>query len=97
MLFRLSGEETEITGWRVLHDIHFWIEQNDCITEDYNLQVKNSLDEEWRLADKVEDNRELIREHKLTIPVKARYVRLEITKPEQNGRLGSRIREFEVF
>lgn len=91
------GEETEITGWRVLHDIHFWIEQNDCITEDYNLQVKNSLEEEWRLADKVEDNRELVREHKLPIPVKARYVRLEITKPEQNGRLGSRIREFEVF
>lgn len=86
--------ETLVKGWSVLHA---GMESLDYITKEYSLQVRNSLEDEWQTVDTVYDNLELETERLLKEPVKARYVRLNVTKPDQSEGNTVRIYEFVVF
>lgn len=88
------GKETSVRGWTVFHA---GMESLDYITKEYSLQVRNSLDEEWKTVDTVYDNLELETERLLKEPLTARYVRLNITKPDQSEGVTARIYEFLVF
>lgn len=87
-------DEVEVKGWTVLHA---GVESLNYITKEYSLQVRDSSDQEWKTVDTVYDNLELQTERFLKEPVKARYVRLNITKPDQNEGIKARIYEFVVF
>ena len=87
-------DEVEIKGWSVLHA---GVESLNYITKEYSLQVRNSSDEQWKTVDTVYDNLELQTERLLKEPVKARFVRLDIAKPDQNDGIKARIYEFVVF
>lgn len=87
-------KETVVKGWSVLHA---GMESLDYITKEYSLQVRNSADEEWKTVDTVYDNLELETERLLKEPVQARYVRLNVTKPDQSEGNTVRIYEFVVF
>ena len=87
-------KETTVRGWYVLHA---GMEKLDYITKEYSLQVRNTPDEEWKTVDTVYDNLELDTERMLKEPVKARYVRLNVTKPDQSEGMTVRIYEFSVF
>ena len=87
-------DEVEIKGWSVLHA---GVESLNYITKEYSLQVRNSPDEQWKTVDTVYDNLELQTERLLKEPVKARFVRLDIAKPDQNEGIKARIYEFVVF
>jgi alpha-mannosidase len=87
-------KETTVRGWYVLHA---GMEKLDYITKEYSLQVRNTPDEEWKTVDTVYDNLELDTERMLKEPVKARYVRLDVTKPDQSEGMTVRIYEFSVF
>jgi alpha-mannosidase len=84
----------EITGWYVMHA---GLEALDYITKEYSLQVRNTPDGEWQTVDTVSDNTALETERLLSEPVKARYVRLLVTKPDQSEGGTTRIYEFSVF
>jgi alpha-mannosidase len=86
--------EKTIKGWLVLHA---GVESLNYITKEYSLQVRNSLNEDWKTVDTVYDNIELQTERYLHEPVKARYVRLNVTKPDQYEGITTRIYEFVVF
>ena len=87
-------KQTTVRGWYVLHA---GMEKLDYITKEYSLQVRNSMDEEWKTVDTVYDNLELDTERLLKEPVQARYVRLNVTKPDQSEGNTVRIYEFVVF
>jgi alpha-mannosidase len=88
------GAEKEIRGWYVMHA---GLEDLDYITKEYSLQVRGSEDEEWRTVDTVTDNTALESDRTLSVPVKTRYVRLLVTKPDQSEGNTTRIYEFSVF
>jgi alpha-mannosidase len=73
------GAEKEIHGWYVMHA---GLEVLDYITKEYSLQVRGGENEEWRTVDTVADNNALETDRTLSEPVKARYVRLLVTKPD---------------
>ena len=87
------GETKEIKGWYVLHA---GLEDLDYITKEFCLQVKTDKDSEWQTVDSVSDNLSLETNRLLDHPVKARYVRLFITKPDQSEGHVARIYEFSV-
>ena len=87
-------KESVINGWSVLHA---GVESQNYITKEYSLQVRNSLDEPWITVDTVYDNEEYQTDRRLEEPVQARYVRLEVTKADQNDGVKVRIYEFVVF
>ena len=87
-------KETVIRGWSVLHA---GMESLKYITKEYSLQVRNTLDEEWKTVDSVYDNVAFETERLLKETVKARYVRLNVTKPDQDEGTTVRIYEFVVF
>ncbi len=86
--------EQEIKGWYVMHG---GLEDLDYITKEYSLQVKTNADGEWKTVDTAYDNTALETERLLKEPVKARYVRLLVTKPDQSEGNTTRIYEFSVF
>ena len=87
------GETKEIKGWYVLHA---GLEDLDYITKEFCLQVKTDKDSDWQTVDSVSDNLSLETNRLLDHPVKARYVRLFITKPDQSEGHVARIYEFAV-
>lgn len=88
------GKEYEIKGWRV---VHAGMESLDYITKEYALQVKMNENEEWQTVDHVTDNTALETDRQLAAPVKARYVRLFVTKPDQDEGTTVRLYEFQVY
>lgn len=88
------GAEKEIIGWYVMHA---GLENLDYITKEYSLQVRGAGDDEWRTVDTVVDNNALETDRTLSAPVRARYVRLLVTKPDQSEGNTTRIYEFSVF
>ncbi len=86
--------ETEIKGWYVMHA---GFEALDYISEEYSLQVSSSLEGEWKTVDTVYENSELETDRLLSEPVKARYVRLSLAKPDQSEGNTVRIYEFSVY
>lgn len=87
-------EDKEIRGWYVMHA---GLEALDYITKEYSLQVKGSGDAEWKTVDTVYENVELESDRLLQEPVKARYVRLSVAKPDQSEGNVVRIYEFSVY
>lgn len=87
------GTLREIHGWSVLHATH---ESSSYTTKDFALEVKDSMDEPWRCVDSVKGNSEPMTERDI-VPVKARYVRLLITKGDQRDSHVARIYEFSIF
>lgn len=87
------GQSKSIHQWYVLHA---GVEGEDYISSEFSLKVKENAGDDWKEADKVVNNKENETERQLTVPVKARYVRLDITKGEQSPTNVSRIYEFAV-
>ena len=87
-------KECLIRGWSVLHA---GMESLNYITKEYSFQVRNSPDEDWETVDSVYDNIDQETERLLEQPVIARYVRLNVTKPDQDEGTVARIYEFVVF
>lgn len=88
------GKEETIRGWSVFHA---GLEELDYITKEYSLMVKLNENDEWKTVDAVTDNTSIETERMLIEPVKARFVRLNITKPDQSEGFTVRIYDFQVF
>lgn len=88
------GKEEEIHGWSVFHA---GLENLDYITKEYSLQVKQTNEEQWKTVDTVYDNTQGETDRLLNAPVKARFVRLNITKPDQSEGEELRIYDFQVY
>ena len=86
-------QQNEVRGWSVLHA---GLEALDYITKEYSLQVSDD-GENWTTVDTVYDNTALETDRLLDKPVKARYVRLSVTKPDQSEGNTVRIYEFTVY
>ena len=91
--FDLGGVKT-LTRWTVLHAAS---ESQSYVTKAFALQVRNSEDEPWRTVDEVAGNRDNETDRKLSEPVQARFVRLNITQGDQVDTNISRIYEFGVY
>ncbi len=87
-------QDTEIKGWYVMHA---GLETLDYIAKEYSLQVKAEGDTEWTTADTVYENAELETDRLLPQPVRARYVRLSLSKPDQSEGGTCRVYEFMVY
>lgn len=88
------GKEENIRGWYVFHA---GLESLDYITKEYSLQFKAAKEDEWQTADSVFDNTALETDRLLQKPVKARYIRLSVTKPDQSEGDAVRIYDFWVY
>jgi alpha-mannosidase len=91
--FDLGGVKT-LTRWTVLHAAS---ESQSYVTKAFALQVRNAEDEPWRTVDEVAGNRDNETDRKLSEPVQARFVRLNITQGDQVDTNISRIYEFGVY
>lgn len=87
-------EEKEIKGWYVMHA---GLESLGYITKEYSLEVSSTPDGEWKTVDTVYENSELETDRLLSQPVKARYVRLSVAKPDQSEGNAVRIYEWSVY
>ena len=88
------GRVKTLTRWTVLHAAS---ESQSYVTKAFALQVRNSEDEPWRTVDEVTGNRDNETDRKLSSPVQARFVRLNITQGDQVDTNISRIYEFGVY
>jgi alpha-mannosidase len=88
------GEERTLRGWSVFHA---GLEDAEFVTRDFSLQTKLKASDEWLTADSVTDNKLLETDRQLPAEVKARYVRLNIIKGEQNYNNIARIYDFQVW
>ena len=88
------GEVQTIRGWDVLNAT---LENLNYTSKEYSLQVKENEADEWTTVDTVTDNTDMETDRLLPEPVKARYVRLYITKPDQSEGFTARIYEFQVY
>jgi alpha-mannosidase len=87
-------KECLISGWSVLHA---GVESQSYITKEYSLQVRNNPDEPWETVDTVYDNEEYQTNRLLKETVRARFVRLDVTKADQTDGIKARIYEFVVY
>ncbi|MDR1681936.1 MAG: discoidin domain-containing protein [Candidatus Symbiothrix sp.] len=88
------GEEKNIRGWSVFHA---GLELTSYITKEYSLQIKSNEGDEWKTVDTVFDNKHLETDRLLQHPETARFVRLNITKPDQDEGTTVRIYDFQVY
>ena len=88
------GEVHTLRGWDVLNAT---LENLNYTSKEYSLQVKENETDEWTTVDTVTDNTDMETDRLLPEPVKARYVRLYITKPDQSEGFTARIYEFQVY
>ena len=88
------GRVKTLTRWTVLHAAS---ESQSYVTKAFALQVRNSEDEPWRTVDEVTGNRDNETDRKLSGPIQARFVRLNITQGDQVDTNISRIYEFGVY
>lgn len=88
------GEKKTISSWYVLHAA---MESPNYITKSFALQVKDSLDEEWRTIDQVNDNTAAETRRKLQQPVDARYVRFLVLEGDQVEVDTARIYEIALY
>ncbi|MDO4510954.1 MAG: glycoside hydrolase family 38 C-terminal domain-containing protein [Bacteroidales bacterium] len=88
------GKVTTISEWKVLHAT---LESLAYTTKEYCLQVKENIDDEWTTVDQVSENSEIETLRALPTEVKARYVRLYVSKATQFDAPVTRIYEFAVY
>lgn len=88
------GSEQSFNVWKILHAGR---ESQNYTTSDFRIEVRSNLLDDWTLLSDVKGNEDTLNEEVLTEPVKARYVRLVITKGEQEkGGNVARIFEFAI-
>lgn len=85
------GRTREFNHWSILHD--GW-ENPELITSDFRILVKDETDDDWRCIADIRDNRSNRSEETLSETVRARYVRLEVTKGSRHDNKQVSIREF---
>ena len=96
------GEVKNISRW-VLKHAQSSGEGANYNTKDFQLQYSTSEnpdpanDKDWIDADVVEGNKAAITDRNLEETIQARYVRLHITKPENQGNDAVRLYEFELY
>lgn len=89
------GEVKDVSRFVVKHAA-LGGEPADFNTRDFNIQVKENESDPWKTVATVTDNS--TDESKVKIlPVKARFVRLNVTAASQSGDPAARIYEFEVY
>lgn len=88
------GEEMDLQGWYVMHA---GMESPHWISKEYDLRYKVNKDDEWQVADRVMDNHEQETDRRFKAPIHARYLRLTVTKPDQDEGSTVRIYEFYVY
>ncbi len=89
------GEPQTISEWTLTGAGH---ENPSFITSTCLLQVKDSPEQEWRTVDALLSNKRNTVYRKLSAPVTARYLRLEVIQPEQSPEgPATRIYEFSVY
>lgn len=88
------GEEMDLQGWYVMHA---GMESPHWISKEYDLRYKVHADDEWQVADRVTDNQDQETDRRFKTPVHARYLRLTVTKPDQDEGSTVRIYEFYVY
>lgn len=88
------GKIEDIHGWSVFHA---GLENLDYITKEYSLQIKQNESDEWKTIDTVFDNTQIETDRLLSHLAKARFIRLNITKPDQSEGEVSRIYDFQVY
>lgn len=88
------GQIEEIIGWSVFHA---GLESLDYITKEYSLQIKTNENDAWKTVDTVYDNTNVETDRLLQTSEKARYIRLNITKPDQSEGNTTRIYDFQVY
>lgn len=91
--FDLEKEES-ITGWSILHA---GLENLNYITKEYALQIKSNINDEWKTIDLVKNNRSNETDRVINGTYKARFVRLLITKPDQDEGSICRIYNFSLY
>ena len=91
-------KENTIRGWYVYQGAtRMGPNTVNTMAREYSLEVKKSLNDSWQTVDIVKDNTESETDRQLATPITARYVRLTILKGAQEGTVGARIAEFEVY
>ena len=96
-------EETTFNRFVVRHDAAARPKETANITQDFQLQVRNTEEEEWRTVYTVTGNHDAVTDIILDAPVTARYVRLYVTKGTQETTADSRnnprarIGQFELY
>ncbi|MDR1723296.1 MAG: discoidin domain-containing protein [Tannerella sp.] len=97
--FDLGKEET-IHGWLVYHGGGGrgmgMGNMRNFIAQDYKLEIKSQQGDAWKSVDEVKSNEESETDRLLSQPVKARFVRLSITKTGMENN-GVQIAELEVY
>ena len=88
------GKITTIYKWLVLHCGEF--EDKGDNTSDFRLEYKKKAEDEWKTADSVTGNKDDLTVRQFR-KVRARYVRLYITKPTQHSGIHCRIYQFHVY
>ncbi|WP_042166144.1 discoidin domain-containing protein [Paenibacillus gorillae] len=97
------GEAKAFNRFVVQHDGAARPDQSANNTKDFELQTRNTADEEWQTAYRVEGNTSATTDIRLEEPVTARYARLYITTGTQGTTDDSalypraRIGQFELF
>lgn len=88
------GKEQDINGWKL---VNAGVESASYITSDCFLQGKVTQDEPWKTIDRIVDNKTDIIMRDVN-KVSCRYLRLVITRPEQDpSGNATRIYEVEVY
>ena len=96
------GEEKDISRW-VLKHAQAGGEGANYNTKDFSLQYTTSEnpdpanDADWIDADVVEGNTAAITDHNLEEAIHTRYVRIHVTKPENQGNDAVRLYELELY
>ena len=89
------GEETELTGWRLMNAGQ---ENLGYITSGCYLMGRNNQAEEWHTIDALTANRRNVVNRKFAEPQTARYLRLMVTAPTQSpSTTVTRLYELEVY
>jgi len=88
------GKVETIRGWSVFHA---GLEALDYISKEYSLQIKLNGNDKWKTVDAVSDNINIETDRLLQTVEKARYVRLNVTKPDQSEGVILRINDFQVY
>lgn len=87
------GSQKTISGWKI---VNAGIEDASMITRSCILEGRNSLTEDWKTIDLLDNNHQDVVEREFR-PVSYRYIRLFVVSPTQAGYNAARVYELSVF
>lgn len=96
-------EVCDISRWVVKH-AEAGGETSNLNSKDFKLQYYDgtgtpdgAVEDDWKDADSVTDNTLAVTDRNLENPIKARYVRILVTTPSQDGHVALRLSELELY